>query len=136
MHHFHCYSWTGQGDDQRREGERRPTSPAWSGSPLPPMRTCDWLLKPLTRAAASPQRVEHALSWLAERYQEVVPTFLYPDCEAEVGLDFRLTIARESLVGGVDVQWGFWLQAGRFATAGVVCCSPNRHAAHPCPARR
>ncbi|MEU8276109.1 hypothetical protein ACFYOK_22520 [Microbispora bryophytorum] len=52
--HLHCYSWTGVGDERRNESERRP--PPLSGdpgpflaSPLPPMRTCDWLLKPACR---------------------------------------------------------------------------------------
>ncbi|MEV7966309.1 hypothetical protein AB0O34_10040 [Sphaerisporangium sp. NPDC088356] len=134
--HFHSYSWTGPGDDQRREGERRPFHPAFQTSTLPPMRTCDWLLKPRTRIDSSPATVAEALGWLAGRYQAVESSFWRPADEAHIGLDFRLAVAEESLAGGVDVQWGIWLQAGRFITAGVVCCSPNRHATYTCPARR
>jgi hypothetical protein len=134
--HLHCYSWTGSGDDQRQEGERRPLHPAFLASALPPMRTCDWLLKPRTRIESSPATVADALGWLTGRYQAVQSSFHLPEDEARIGLDFRLKLAQEALTGGVDVQWGIWLRAGRFITAGVVCCSPNRHAAYACPARR
>jgi hypothetical protein len=137
--HLHCYSWTGAGDDLRREGERRPPLPpgdlaAFRASPLPPMRTCDWLLKPATRIDASPPTVTEALAWLADRYRAAEPSFLHPADEARIGLDLRLTIAEESLAGGTDVLWGIWLKAGGFICLIVVCCSPNRHADYPCPA--
>ena len=61
-------------------------------------------------------------------------SFLRPADEARIGLDHRLETAREALHTGVDVQWGIWLTGGRFLTCGVVCCSPNRHAAYSCPA--
>jgi hypothetical protein len=97
------------------------------------MRTCDWLLKPAFRIDASPPTVAEALAWLAERYQAAEPSFLHPADEARIGLNHRLKVAEESLAGGVDVQWGIWLTAGRFITLGVVCCSPNRHAGYACP---
>ncbi|MGW4637637.1 hypothetical protein ACWEN6_03870 [Sphaerisporangium sp. NPDC004334] len=136
--HFHCYSWTGIGDDQRREGERRPPLPpgdlaAFRASPLPPMRTCDWLLKPASMIDASPETVAEALTWLAERYRAAEPSFLHPAGEAHIGLDTRLANAEESLTGGVDVQWGIWLTAGRFLTLNITCCTPNRHASYACP---
>ncbi len=134
--HFHCYTWTGQGEDLRREAERRPMDPAFQASALPPMRTCDWLLKPRTRIDSTAATVPDAVEWLMARYKTAEPHFLHPGGEARVGLDFRLGIAQEHLTGGVDVQWGIWLQGGRFLTAGVVCCSPNRHADYACPQGR
>jgi hypothetical protein len=139
--HFHCYTWMGIGDDRSVEDERRPNShaadPDWFlDSALPPMRTCDWLLKAERRIDASPATVEEALDWLATHYRTAQPSFLRPADEERIGLEFRLENARESLTHGVDVQWGFWLQAGRFTTCAVVCCSPNRHARYPCPLRR
>jgi hypothetical protein len=136
--HLHCYVWTGMGEDLRNEAERRmpppPEDPApFLASPLPPMRTCDWLLKPARRIDATFTKVDDALDWLAERYKSAEPSFLAPHAEAAIGLDFRLHLARTSLEGGVDVQWGFWLTGGRFLTCGVVCC-PNRQADHRCPA--
>ncbi|MEV6980342.1 hypothetical protein AB0M95_03640 [Sphaerisporangium sp. NPDC051017] len=93
-------------------------------------------MKRRSRISASPATVADALSWLATRYKEVEPTFSHPEEEGRIGLGFRLEVAEVALAGGVDVQWGFWLHGGRFASAGVVCCSPNRHApAHACPAR-
>lgn len=97
------------------------------------MRTCDWLLKPARRIDVSQATAEDALVWLAERYRTAEPSFLHPGEEARLGRDFRLDNARECLTGGVDVQWGIWLQGGRFMTCAVVCCTPNRHASYPCP---
>ncbi|GII77482.1 hypothetical protein Sru01_24640 [Sphaerisporangium rufum] len=132
--HLHCYRWTGRGADRARESERRPPHPAFPASPLPPMRTCDWLLKPRTRIDASPATVAEAVAWLTRRYRSAAESFLHPDGEARIGLDLRLHLAEEHLAGGVDVQWGIWLRGGDFITAAVICCSPNRHAPHPCPA--
>ncbi|WP_051761940.1 hypothetical protein [Microbispora rosea] len=98
------------------------------------MRTCDWLLKPARRIDASPATPDDALAWLAERYRSMESSFLRPEDEARIALDVRLHNAREALANGVDVQWGIWLTGGRFFTCGVVCCSPNRHAAYRCPA--
>ncbi|MEO3810366.1 hypothetical protein ABGB17_15305 [Sphaerisporangium sp. B11E5] len=75
-----------------------------------------------------------AVEWLGRRYKAVEASFLRPAGEARVPVELRLEEARRSLSAGVDVQWGFWLTAGRFATIAVVCCSPNRHARYPCPA--
>ena len=137
--HLHCYSWTGVGDDRRNEAERRPPPPSgdpgpFLASPLPPMRTCDWLLKPRSRIDASPGSVGEALEWLTERYRAAESQFLRPDDEARIGLGLRLENAGEALTAGLDVQWGIWLRGGRFVTCAVVCCSPNRDAAPRCPA--
>lgn len=132
--HFHCYTWTGNGDDRRNESERRPQLAAlFQNSPLPPMRTCDWLLKPARHIADSPRDVDSALLWLRRMYLAAEVSFLRPADEARIALDSRLEHAHEALAGGVDVQWGIWLTGGRFMTCGVICCSPNRHADHACP---
>ncbi|MFF4775395.1 hypothetical protein ACFY05_21305 [Microtetraspora fusca] len=138
--HLHCYSWTGAGEDRELEGERRPPPPpadadVFLASPLPPMRTCDWLLKPAQRIDASPATVREAVEWLADRYRAAEPSFLRPEDEARIGLAVRLAFAEQDLGSGVDVQWGIWLTAGRFFTCAVICCSPNRHADYPCPIR-
>lgn len=127
--HWHAYAWTGNGADRVREGERRPTSPEFPTSLLPPMRVGDWLAKPAARIAATFREVEQATRWLAEQYAQHEAAFLHPD---RVGLDARLETAADLLALGVDVQWGEWLTGGRFATVGVICC-PNRHVSHPCP---
>lgn len=136
--HLHCYVWSGLGEELRNEAERRPPPPPadpgiFMNSPLPPMRTCDWLLKPARRIDASPASLDDALAWLAERHRSTESSFLRPADEAQISLDLRLHNAREALTNGVDVQWGIWLTGGRFLTCAVVCCSPNRHAAYRCP---
>jgi hypothetical protein len=128
--HWHAYAWMGNGAERAREGERRTTSPEFPGSPLPPMRTGDWLAKPATRIAATFTQVEQAAEWLTGQYAHIEATFLHPD---RIGLGERLALAADLLVRGVDVQWGEWLTGGRFATIGVICC-PNRHVPHACPA--
>lgn len=137
--HLHCYTWTGIGEDRCNEAERRPPLPpadpaAFLASPLPPMRTCDWLLKPARRIVASPATVADAAAWLTGHYRAAEPSFLHPDDEARIGLGFRLDLARQDLACGVDVQWGIWLRDGLHLTCAVVCCSPNRDAAYRCPA--
>jgi hypothetical protein len=124
--HWHAYTWLGNGQELARESERRPTSPDFPTSALPPMRTGDWLLKPAQRIAETFEDVAEAVVWLAAQYAPVrPPTDMIP-------LECRTTDARGLLACGVDVQWGEWLGAGRFLTVGVVCC-PNRHVGHPCP---
>ena|SRR5690606_19532062 len=130
--HWHAYQWTGAGADRENEAERRPGSPDFPTSPLPPMRTGDWLLKSASRIAATFDEVTQAVAWMAGEYNKARPALLSPDA---IPLPDRLETARELLPLGVDVQWGEWLHDGRFVTIGVICC-PNRHAPHPCPIRR
>ncbi|HEX4813987.1 MAG TPA: hypothetical protein VFV66_14680 [Nonomuraea sp.] len=130
--HWHAYRWTGAGTDRGHEAERRPDSPDFRTSPLPPMRTGDWLAKPASRIAATFETVEPAIAWLAGAYGEIRDLLPAPD---RVPLAERLANARDLLPRGVDVQWGEWLPGGRFATISMICC-PNRHTHHPCPIRR
>ncbi|MFF4622057.1 hypothetical protein [Nonomuraea jabiensis] len=127
--HWHAYHWIGAGADRANEAERRPSSPEFPSSMLPPMRTGDWLAKPASRIAATFQEAEQAVDWMAGEYASVREAFLLPE---RVPLEDRLETALDLLSRGVDVQWGEWLQGGRFATIGVICC-PNRHVTHPCP---
>ncbi|NRQ35219.1 hypothetical protein HII36_25830 [Nonomuraea sp. NN258] len=129
--HWHAYQWTGPGADRANENERRPSSPGFPASALPPMRTGDWLVKPRSRLSATFHEVERAAAWLASEYGKVRSALPLPE---GVSLDERLHTARDLLPRGVDVQWGEWLQGGRFATIGMICC-PNRHVPHPCPTR-
>ena len=128
--HYHAYTWRGDGRDLQREGERRPGHPKFPSSPLPPMRTCDWLLKPASRIAETFYDGESAIRWLANQYQELADEMSPLD---GVGLSFRLTNAKNSLAGGMNVQWGFYLRGAMYASVGLVRC-PNLHPpAHPCP---
>ncbi|MET7336518.1 hypothetical protein [Nonomuraea sp. NPDC005650] len=129
--HWHAYHWIGAGVDRANEAERRPSSSDFLSSVLPPMRTGDWLAKPASRIAATFYEVEQAADWMAGVYAKVGEALLLPE---GVPLGDRLEIALDLLPRGVDVQWGEWLQGGRFATIGVICC-PNQHVAHPCPTR-
>ncbi|MER6507071.1 hypothetical protein ABT158_09675 [Nonomuraea sp. NPDC001636] len=130
--HWHAYLWTGNGAERGREAERRPGSPDFSTSPLPPMRTGDWLAKPAARVAATFEVPEPATGWLAAEYGKTSDQLRPPE---GIPLGERLATALDLLPRGVDVQWGEWLQSARFLTIGVICC-PNRHVAHPCPINR
>jgi len=130
--HWHAYTWVGSGEEREREDERRPGSPDFAGSLLPPMRTGDWLARPASRIRASFDDPGRAVEWLATQYAQIRGAFPRPD---RVGLTARLDGAADALPRGVDVQWGEWLTGGRFATISVICC-PNRHVTHPCPIRR
>jgi hypothetical protein len=124
--HWHAYTWLGNGPELRHEAERRPGSPGFAASPLPPMRTGDWLAKPRSRIAETFDDVDKAGEWMAGEYAPH-----RPDSD-RIPLESRLATATDLLSRGVDVQWGEWLQKGRFITVGVICC-PNRHVNHPCP---
>ncbi|MDP4511921.1 hypothetical protein [Nonomuraea turcica] len=130
--HWHAYQWTGNGADRANEAERRTSSPDFAASALPPMRTGDWLAKPASRVAATFHDVGEAADWLAAEYGKVRGALLLPE---RIPLGDRLEYACDALLRGVDVQWGEWLQGGRFATIGVICC-PNRHVSHSCPVGR
>jgi hypothetical protein len=129
--HWHAYQWTGAGADRGNEAERRPASPDFSSSPVPPMRTGDWLAKPPARIARTFDEPGQAAGWMAAEYAKVHDALLLPE---RVPLEERSETAVDLLARGVDVQWGEWLQGGRFITIGVICC-PNRHVSHPCPIR-
>ncbi|GAA0934427.1 hypothetical protein [Nonomuraea longicatena] len=124
--HWHAYTWLGNGTELAREHERRPTSPDFPASPLPPMRTGDWLLKPANRMARTFGDTDAAAGWMGDQYAPVQPP------TDKIPLNARINLASDLLPRGVDAQWGEWLAAGRFITVGVICC-PNRHVGHPCP---
>ncbi|MEV0144249.1 MULTISPECIES: hypothetical protein [unclassified Nonomuraea] len=130
--HWHAYAWVGDGEEREREEERRPGSPEFGASDVPPMLTGDWLARPASRIAATFDEPGPALEWLAAQYRRAGRSFPRPD---RVGLRVRLDGAADALPRGVDVVWGEWLTGGRFASIAMVCC-PNRHTAHPCPIRR
>ncbi|WP_043613908.1 hypothetical protein [Nonomuraea candida] len=130
--HWHAYQWTGPGAERGEEAGRRPSSPDFPSSLLPPMRTGDWLAKPASRIAATFDEPGRAAGWMAAEYAKARDALLRPE---GVPLEERVETAADLLARGVDAQWGEWLQGGRFATIGVVCC-PNRHVTHPCPIRR
>ncbi len=111
-----------------------PSDPApFTGSPLPPFRLCDWLLKPRTRIERTFTEAGAALEWLAARYAETAPSFHLPEQEAKIGEAVRLGNAGRDLDGGVDVCWAFYLRGERYVHIAVVCC-PNRHASgYSCP---
>lgn len=127
--HWHAYTWIGNGADLKHEAERRTTSTDFATSPLPPMRTGDWLAKPRTRIAETFDDVDKAVHWMATEYSAVRDAQPRPD---SLPLASRTALAADLLPRGVDVQWGEWLQGGRFITIGMICC-PNRHVNHPCP---
>jgi hypothetical protein len=130
--HWHAYQWTGPGTERGNEAERRTTSTDFLSSPVPPMRTGDWLAKPAARVARTFEDALQAAAWMAAEYAKVRGALLLPE---RVPLEDRLETVADLLPRGVDVQWGEWLQGGRFVTIGVICC-PNRHVSHPCPVRR
>lgn len=127
--HWHAYQWIGNGADRGYESGRRPGSPGFPASPLPPMRTGDWLAKPASRITGTYDDVEDAADWLAREYGKARASLIRQE---RIPLEERLVNARDALPRGVDVQWGEWLKGGRFVSLGLICC-PNRHVSHPCP---
>ncbi|MFC7591372.1 hypothetical protein ACFQYP_52520 [Nonomuraea antimicrobica] len=90
------------------------------------------MAKPASLIAATFDDPAEAAAWLTSAYRTVRAAFLHLE---SVLLEDRLEWAADALPRGVDVQWGEWLQAGRFASIAMICC-PNRHVPHPCPTAR
>ncbi|MFI6292688.1 hypothetical protein ACIBEJ_13935 [Nonomuraea sp. NPDC050790] len=126
--HWHGYIWNGNGQELAREAERRPTSPDFFSSLLPPMRTGEWLAKPASRIAETFDDVDKAIEWMPTVYEAA-------HLHDPIPRSLRQDQAYDLLPRGVDVQWGCWLPGGRFVTVGMICC-PNRHVQHPCPQSR
>lgn len=66
--HWHAYTWLGHGPDLRHEAERRPNSPDFAVSLLPPMRTGDWLARPHSRITETFDDADKAAAWMADEY--------------------------------------------------------------------
>ncbi|MFI9553410.1 hypothetical protein [Nonomuraea endophytica] len=126
--HWHAYTWNGNGQELQREAERRPTSPDFFSSTLPPMRTGEWLAKPASRIAETFEDTDKAVEWMRSEY---APASVHD----QIPLSLRLDQAYDLLPRGVDVEWSIWLPGGRFVKIGMICC-PNRQVNHPCPSAR
>ncbi|WP_157246270.1 hypothetical protein [Nonomuraea typhae] len=126
--HWHGYTWNGNGAELAHEGERRPTSPDFLTSLLPPMRTGEWLAKPASRIAETFDDVDKAIEWMRSQYAPAAGHDPIP-------IAHRQREAYGLLPGGVDVEWSTWLAGGRFVKVSMICC-PNRHVPHPCPLNR
>ncbi len=92
--HWHAYTWTGHGAELKREAERRPDSPDFATSPLPPVRTGDWLAKPPTRIAETFDDATKAVAWMAGEYRP-----LRPQCDI-IPVEHRLAVATDLLPRG------------------------------------
>jgi hypothetical protein len=132
--HWHAYAWTGFGPEREDDSVRRPSdepvaNAAFAASPVPPHRTCDWLLKPASLIKQTFHDPDLAVRWLGDQWDAFAPALLHP-YDHKAG---RLAGAAQALRAGVDVQWGDWLRGERFVSVGVICC-PNRDAPqYRCP---
>lgn len=133
--HWHGYAWTGSTSAYHRESDRRPGTPAFILSTLPPMMTGHWLMRPAaTRRQYTWTDPKQALDWLTRGYQEYPPLTRTDGGQAYVPLTSKLETASDLIPRGVDVTWCYWTtRVGYLASLSVVSC-PNRH--HPeirCP---
>ena len=72
---------------------------------------------------------DELLAWLWQRWEVEVA---HREMKSGFGVGEMQCWTAVSTVA--SVQWGIWLRGGRFVTCAVICCSPNRDAAHRCPA--
>ncbi|NUW32447.1 hypothetical protein HTZ77_13550 [Nonomuraea sp. SMC257] len=95
-------------------------------TPLPQFSTsCERQVK-----TASPACQLHRVNGPVYGVRGFVELVLANQGQAEVA---KAEWAADALARGVDVQWGEWLQGGRFVSLGLICCCPNRHVMHRCP---
>lgn len=143
--HHHGYLWSGPKSDFDQEGLRRPPhpQPPSSGadpelirrhreaaaefpvSPLPPIETAHWLLKPPGVVQGTWQEPEDAAAWLGERLAEYAARFAYDGDRAADRRAALVNAAAERLRGGGDVSYGWYLGRPAFLSVALVTCSPN-----------
>ncbi|MBC3985426.1 hypothetical protein H8N01_23320 [Streptomyces sp. AC536] len=128
--HFHAYSWIGPKPDVDRERDRRPESPGFAASELPPLQVAHWLRKPGRFVRATYEGPGEAAAWLAERVGEsVAAERLRPPLDAQVAL------AVQTLGWGGDIGWGAYLTGTRFLSLAVVACPNRADPSARCPLR-
>ncbi|PZG27565.1 hypothetical protein C1I98_33260 [Spongiactinospora gelatinilytica] len=81
--------------------------------------------------------VDEAVTWLAERFDELAPAFASREAMGPLAeREYLLAAATGHPPEADSVCWGFWLTAERYGTVAVVHC-PDFHApGYPCPAGR
>ncbi|MFI0417910.1 hypothetical protein [Spongiactinospora sp. 9N601] len=112
-------------------------NPEFRSAACPPFRMCDYLLKAPTQIQKTADTVDEAVTWLAERFDELAPAFASREAMGPLAdRAYLLAAAGGHLAEADSVCWGFWLTAERYGTVAVVHC-PDFHApGYPCPAGR
>ncbi|MFD7899230.1 hypothetical protein [Streptomyces sp. NPDC059743] len=128
MQHIHGYSWLGEKSSFDKESERRPESPAFAHSELPPIQTGNWLLKPVALIRGTWEEPKEAGEWLGRQLDEFAPRFAF-DRERDAERLGQLVRAAVERVGwGGDVSYGHYLRGSVFHSLALVTCRPSRAA--------
>lgn len=135
--HWHGYLYRGAGDTIKPfDDARRPGGVGFETTPVPPEATCAWLAKPARFVQGTWDEAAETVAWLRAHYEEIADSRMNPEQQqAGPSLETMMASARESLQGGNDVVWAWWLRGGNFIDLTVVCC-PNRDGEPRCPMGR
>lgn len=133
--HWHGYSWLGSANAYFMESARRPGSPAFTESEIPPMMTGHWLTRRIiTQRKYTWTDPRQPLEWLARGYREHPPASRTDGGQAYIPLETKLETAADLIPRGVDVTWCYWTtRVGFMASLSVVSCPNRHHPEIPCP---
>ncbi|MEU6482469.1 hypothetical protein [Streptomyces sp. NPDC046887] len=145
MHH-HGYSWLGEKKAFDNEGVRRPApehAPPSGGdeglrerhraavadfplTPVPPIQTAHWLVKPAALVRGTWAEPGEAGRWLGTELTAYAARFASPAERADEWLELLVRGAVGRLAWGGDVSLGHYLVGTAFHSVALVTCSPNR----------
>jgi hypothetical protein len=134
--HIHGYAWWGEKFAFDKEGDRRPESPGFPYSELPPMQTAHWLTKPSALIRGTWEDPKSAAEWLDDQLRQFAPRFASRAERDTTRLTDLVVSAAERLTWGGDVSLGHYLSGTLFHSVSLVTCTPNGAASEvSCPAR-
>jgi hypothetical protein len=122
--HFHCYRWSGSGQEWDRI--MRTDTLDVASPDRPPVRTADWLIKSPRLIAAVHTDPADARDWLVTEWEQAKPRALNPVPDW-VRTDDRAARALLAIETGCWPTWSQWLAGGAIVLWSVVGTADRCH---------
>ncbi|TDB83626.1 hypothetical protein E1264_27670 [Actinomadura sp. KC216] len=115
--HYHCYKWTGGGQEWERLGKSDTLD--LNSPDRPPIRTVDWLIKSARFIAAVHTDPQAARDWLIAEWDQAREKAMNP-VPAWVSSQDRAARALKAIETGCWPSYGQWLTGGTIVLLAVV----------------